>query len=511
MRDLAVRAMEPKGLAFTLAAVGWLVFGACSAAHANWLSSLVRESAEVAGGAAGRAGRAAEELVPLRTAATYLDRLNDAPKGALAAHATPEGHWQFVNRDGQTFTVGTPDEMKRVLPTLVPDLVPGDQTKMTLYLSEDSVFANKAALDEIPRDADLYVVTDGAAYPIARSGKGADAILTARLTPNLAMELVDQSLFDETAFLLGRPLNKSNVRTIAFEPGAGVSLSSSPKLDVDSKVPLVDQLDPNNLGNGLRPIRGQTALVTGRIDNGKLMVAPSTGSDIALSIDDLVAAAQHNDVNLIILQSDSSRQAGGRNWLWQKIKVGGLGEATEKASFGDFLDALAARRGGFLLTASRDGASRVHIAAVPDLSSAGLSSDASHVVEELVSHVTGEVITNAVNIDARDRDTETERDARLIPWLPAGVQYSYLAGLIVGLVSWATVRKWWLKLLAMASRGAPQNARSFGRIVSELIFVLVFMPIAGLPAFAVQAIHHLIQTILAPFRWIRRRFLLRHV
>ena len=481
-------------------------------AHADWLSAVMRESAEVASGTAGRASRAAEELGPLTKAATYLDNLNGAPKGTLAAHATLEGHWQFVNRDGQTFTVGTPDEMKRVLPTLVPDMLPGDQTKLRLYLSEDSVFANRASLDQIPRDADLYVVVEKTAYPIARSGKGADVVLTAHLTPNLTMQLLDQSLFEETAFLLGRPLNKSNVRTIAFEPGVSTPLSAAPKIDADTKVPLVDQLDPNNLSCGLRPIRGQTALVTGRIDAGKLVVAPSVGGEISLPVDDLVAAARQNDVNLVVLQSDSSRQAGGRNWLWQKIKVGGLGEASEKATFGDFLDALAARRGGFLLNANRDGAERVHIAAVPDSSNAGLSGDASNVIEELVGHVTGEVITNTVSIDARDRDTETERDARLIPWLPASVQYPYLAGLVVGLVSWATVRNWWLRLLqALYIHGAAQKSRSPARIASELFFVLVFIPIAGFPAFVVQAIHQLVQTILAPFRWIRRRFLMRHV
>jgi hypothetical protein len=337
-------------------------------------------------------------------------------------------------------------------------------------------------------------------------------VLTAHLTPNLTMQLLDQSLFEETAFLLGRALNKSNVRTIAFEPGVSTPLSSAPKIDADTKVPLVDQLDPNNLSCGLRPIRGQTALVTGRIDAGKLVVAPSVGGEISLPVDDLVAAARQNDVNFVVLQSDSSRQAGGRNWLWQKIKVGGLGEASEKATFGDFLDALAARRGGFLLNANRDGAERVHIAAVPDSSNAGLSGDASNVIEELVGHVTGEVITNTVSIDARDRDTETERDARLIPWLPASVQYPYLAGLVVGLVSWATVRNWWLRLLqALYIHGAAQKSRSPARIASELFFVLVFIPIAGFPAFVVQAIHQLVQTILAPFRWIRRRFLMRHV
>jgi hypothetical protein len=38
----------------------------------------------------------------------------------------------------------------------------------------------------------------------------------------------------------------------------------------------------------------------------------------------------------------------------------------------------------------------VHISAVPDAASSGIADKAGNAVEDLVSHVTGEVITNAV-------------------------------------------------------------------------------------------------------------------
>ncbi len=106
-----------------------------------------------------------------RKAASYLDDLAAAPKGALAAHATPEGHWEFINRDGQKFTVGTTDEMSRVIPTLLPAAAASGDAKLTLYLSEDSVFASRAALDQIPLDADLFVVTDDGAFPLTRAAR----------------------------------------------------------------------------------------------------------------------------------------------------------------------------------------------------------------------------------------------------------------------------------------------------------------------------------------------------
>jgi hypothetical protein len=488
-----------------------VALGVASAARANWLTSIVREAGEVGGETA---GRAASHLGPVGKAAAFLKELGAAPKGALAAHATPEGHWQFVNRDGETFTVGTTDEMSHVLPTLAPDAVASGHGKLTLYVSEDSVFANRAALDQIPRDADLYVVTDDGAFPLMRTGKGPGLLLTARIKPHLAIDLVDQSLFEETAFLLARPLNKSNIRTIALEPGASRSLTSAPKLDAETKVPLVDQLDPANLDEGLRAIRGQTALLTGRVEEGgKLVVSPASGSEVSLAIDELVESALRKDVNLVVLQSDTNRQAGGRNWLWQKIEVGGLNEAAGATTFGDFLDALAERRGGFKLTADRNGTDRVHVSAIPDPASAGLTAEAGNAFEDLVSHVTGEVITKAVELDVRDESAEKERDARLIPGVPTYIQYPYLAGLIAGLAGWATARRWWMKIMpekaaAEAGRGA---AARLSRLPADLAFLLVFLPLAGMPAFLVHSVLQMVEMVVAPFRWIWRKFLISKV
>jgi hypothetical protein len=490
-----------------------VMLGLCGSGSANagWLSSLVRETVEDAGGAAGRAGRSIE-LAPVRSAVDYLDKLGNAPKGAFAAHATSEGHWQFVNRDGQTFTVGTPDEMVRVLPTLAPEVYASGTKKMTLYLSEDSVFANKQALAELPENADLKVVAGKSAFEIRRLGKAADLKLRAILAPHLEMELADQAPFEETAFLLSRPLNKANIRTIAFDASAAAALSSAPKIDPLTKVPLVDLLDPSKIDFGLRPLRGQTALVTGRVEGKNLIVAPAGGDEVSLPIDRLVAASEQSDVNLVILQSDSSRQAGGRNWLWQKITIGGLDAAAEESTFGDFLDALAARRGGFLLDASPDTMGRVRITAVPDSSTAALSTDASNVIEEIVSHVTGEVVTNAVNISARDHDTQTEHDIRIVPWLPAGIQFAYIGAIVFGIAGWATARKWWSSLLGLAGFAAPaEKGRAFGRVLSGAAFFFIFLPLVGLPAFTVQAVVQLVRTVMAPFWWIRRRFLLRHI
>ena len=60
------------------------------------------------------------------------------------------------------------------------------------------------------------------------------------------------------------------------------------------------------------------------------------------------------------------RQPGGRNWLWQRIAVGGLDDALKRATLGDFLDALGKARGGVPRQRhARSLPGRVSIRAVP--------------------------------------------------------------------------------------------------------------------------------------------------
>lgn len=477
-------------------------------AEANWLTHIVKEAGEAGGKAATHAH---PNLGPVGRAVSHLDRLGAAPKGTLAAHATPEGHWQFANREGQTFTAGTADEFNRILPTLAPDAPPG--TKLSLYLSEDSVFANRAHLDKLPGDAELHVVTEHGAFALTRKVTDAGEALIARLKPNMTIELKDAGSFDEAVAYLARPLNGANIRTLAFEPGGAKYVSSTPKVEAGTKNALVDQLDPAHIASGFGSIRGQTVVVVGRVDEGKLVTPTSSGGAVTLDLSQLRAAARDNDVNLIVLKSDAGRQPGGRNWLWQRIEVGGMKEAKEKASVGDFLDALAARRGGFTLNAEHTGQGRVQMAALPDPAAGGVVKEASDLWSEVVSHVTGEVVTTAIDIDSRDRSRQKELDERIIPGIPTYIQMPYLLSIFLGILGWGTLRGWWSRLWRPRARASTEGRPAYmlKRLPGEALFWLGFAPLAGGPAFIVQALVGFWNMLLAPFRWFRRKFLVREV
>ena len=483
---------------------------AATPAAANVLTSILREAGEAGGSVASHAAR---ELGALGKAAEHLKGLSGAPKGALAAHATPEGHWQFINRDGQTFTAGTPDELKRALPTLAPDIIGKGDGKLSLYVSEDSVFGNRAALDQLPPDTALHVVTDSGSYPVTRTGTGKSLTLQAQIKPNLIINLADRDMFTETLSYLGRSLNKANIRTVAFEPGAAKRLTSAPKFDAATKTPLVDQLDPSDLGNAFGAVRGQTVLVTGRVESGKIFFSPSRGPEISHDLEELTRAASASDVNLVVLQSDASRQAGGRNWLWQTIEVGGLSDAAKAPTFGDFLDVLGSKRGGFEMSAAREGPGRVQIAAVPGEGASGVAIDASSLLEKTLEHVTGEIITTAAQMNVRDASAQQEIDGQLIPGVPTYIQIPYLVSLVAGVLSWANVRGWWRRLWPVPSvaTDAGRGKTLLRNVPRELVFWLAFMPIAGVPSMMWQFAVNTWATITSPFRWFSRRFLRREV
>lgn len=479
---------------FALAAI-FIALCLAPPASANWLTHILKEAGE-AGGKAGR--HADSNLGAAGKAAKHLGDLTDAPKGALAAHATPEGHWTFVNREGETFTAGTAEELKRVATALAPDA--GD-TKLTLYLSEDSVFANRQHLDKLPKDADLHLVTDHGAYPVTRAVTGGQA-LALKLKPNLSVDLADRGLFDETLSYLSRPLNKSGIRTIALEPGGSKVLSAAPRFDPATKAALVDKIDPVDLNRAFGGIRGQTAVVVGRIDNGKLFFKPQSGPEMSRDLEEVLSAARQNDVNLVLLHAETPRQPGGKNWLWQQIEVGGFDDAIGKQTFGDFLDALAGRRAPMSIAATREGQGRVVISAVAE--EGGVISSIKPAMEDVIGHITGEVITSAAEIHVRDDSSQKEIDGQLIPGIPTYIQIPYLIGIVTGILGWATSRAWWSRIWAPRPRAEGQGriAHCVRSVPNLLAYLLLFLPVAGMPAFAWHAMKQFWASVTAPFRWI---------
>jgi hypothetical protein len=477
-----------------------------SPAHAGWLAKIMG-AAEHAAPRTAKLGASAMD-----DAALHLRSLPAHADGAatLAAQATQEGHWRFVNRAGETFTAGTPDELKRVAKVLLPEAKA--DVKLTLYLAEDTIFLYRGAIRDLPKGSELHVVIGSESYRLLRRGGDAGERLFAEVRPNLVVELADRLLFQEAVWQLSRPLDRSSVRVVALEPGGPPRLASTPRIDPATKKALIDVIDPASLPAALASVRGQTVLVTGRVDGRLLYVQPSSGPERSLLLPDLFTAAEQADVNLIVLRAASTpRQPGGRNWLWQKVQVRGLEQAMQHARFADFLNALAGPDSRLLVSATASGRrTALEIRPATDLSAGSSPRPAGDILSGLVSDLTGRVITTAVDASLRSSGRQQELDRRLIPGIPSDIQIAYSLLLLLGLVGLPVSRAWWQRLWPpeVATEYAGPAGYWAARIVRDGVFLGLFLPLTAPVAAPLSLWRQLVGAVMAPlrlWRWLTAR------
>lgn len=493
-----------------------LALVAVSPVSAGWLTRLAKEAGE-AGSDAGKLGAAKTGLAGLDSGVLVLRSIPDSPDAVrLAAHATPEGHWSFANRNGDVFTAADPEEMGRLVQSLAPDAASsGKAGSLALYLDETTVFKHRDRIDALPDNARLYVTVDGKPYRLVRRGDGATARFSVRMRRNVEVPMGNRALFDEAVWQLSRRLNKADIRVVALDEKGADALRGVPVFDKGTQQARVDRLKPDQLMQSFRDVRGQTVLLKGRVDGDQFVVTPSGGSQRQIPIADLTSSAARHDVNVVLLQGQGVQQPGGRNWFWQTVEVDGLKDAVKRATYADFLNALGEKRGMFSVRAQAQGEGRVLVQATPvtDASSVpygDVVGDIGDWVGHVTSQVTGNVITNAVTASVNSKERQTELDWRLVPHVPSIYQLIYLAGIVCGLLSWAITRSWWRYVWKREARA--EYASTFGyfaaRIVKALFYTFVFLPLVGIPAFAVQCLLVIWGWVTLPYRmvaWIVRK------
>jgi hypothetical protein len=442
-----------------------------AAAEAGWLGRLFAFGEPAA-------SRSARGTATLQSIAA---RLKTAPPGraALAAEATREGHWRFVNASGEIFTAGTPEELARVQSILLPDARP--DASLTLYVDQDTIFRNRHALADLPKGSELRVVVGVESYPIARRSEGRAERLFAQVRPNLIVEIDERVVFEEAVWQLERPLAAEGVRVLALEPGGPPMLASAPRIDPASKRALIDAIDPTRLSAALGTVRGQTVLVTGRIEGRLLSVQPASGTETSINLADLVDAAEEADVNLIVLLAQKPpRQPGGRNWLWQRVRVEGLDSALEHARLADFFNALGAANRPLLVTAAAL-PRRTSLTMAPLGGGPASAIDVGGIFSELLSQITGRVAVAGVAANLRSAEREQELALRLIPRVPADLQVGYLVLVVLGLCGLSVARAWWNGLWPPETKA--EYAGLFGYVaavtVRGLVFLLLFLPLSA--------------------------------
>lgn len=488
---------------FLIAAWAWMAVlvlptAAGAASFTDWVSRLTASAEQ-------KMARAPKPFLgSFDNAVEHVKALPASSGAAVAAEATQEGHWRFVNRAGETFTAGTPDEMKRAASVLFPEAKA--DAKLTLYVTEDTIFLYRAALKELPKDVELNVVVGRESYRILRRDN-ADRFY-AEVRPSLVVEMTDRKQFEEAVWQLARPLTRAGVRVVALETGGPPWIPASPRIDATTKRALIDTIDPASFAAALGSVRGQTVLITGRVERELLMVKPSSGAERSLLVRDLFQAAEDADVNLVLLQSASPRQPGGRNWLWQKVHVRGLDEGLDRASVADALNAVAGTGRRLAVTATPAGGRRtvLDIAPAPDLPSPPSTTPISDAFAGIVADVTGKVVTVSMRASLRSAERQQELDQRLLPGIPSGYQLGYALLVLLGLIGVPVSRAWWRAIWP------PENAQEYAkrsgfwaaRIIRSLTFLLLFLPLTAPVSAPYSLFKQIYDAVMAPVRLWRR-------
>ena len=465
--------------------------GGASANWAEWFASAIcwRTAAKSSGG--GFEGSAEDLAKELDEAGQLAAKLNARPPAlTLAGAVTGEGHWTFMNSAGIRFTAANKQELERVYRSLAPEIV-GRPAPVIIFVTASSVFRHAEHLALLPRDAQLKMAMATGAFALRRFGEDAASPWFAEVRPNVFVRAGEAAVFDETVAQLAREVGPDGLRVLGLEPGGPVSLR--PHAAQRQGATGAEAIDPVHLAAALGTLRGQTAVITGRLKGGRvdggdeLIYRTSTGPEKTLDLGPVRAAAAAADVNLLMVNATAPRQPGARNWLWLSVEVDGLADALRQRTLGDFLVALSgAGRPVFVTGRQGAGGERFLLRVIP--TRAGMMEAEpglfAEVVSELVAEVAGSVVPHAVDADLVSMARQRELDRRLLWWVPSAWQYGFALALLAGLLGLPVALGWWRMIWPEEVRADYADEFGFyaARLVRLALFVLLFLPVVGLPA-----------------------------
>jgi hypothetical protein len=367
--------------------------------------------------------------------------------------------------------------------------VPATHRRVELYVQDEQLFSHRAKLTALPDNLALRVVhRRKKTYPLNKT----DSTLQVEARPHVLIETTTLRDLDEILFRLERDLNRASLRLLKIVPGTSDNLPSLPDRVV-ARAPEPQAVDPGRFGESLRALRGQTAVLTGRIENGQLLTQTRPGGNTTrLPLAEIRAAARDADVNLIVLDAVTPLQPGSRGVLGKR-RSKTLDAAFQTRTGGDFIAALARHDAPISLRATNNGSRHVAIRTVkrsPDVEiNARNASD-----RELLLH--------GIQFLTRTREFEEEHDSRVVWWLPSYVPVILFFNLMAGVLAWAVAyRQWWERIWpAPVSRSWLQrNAVTSARLFA---FFVLFLPLFGSLALVWMVLRTALTILMIPINFV---------
>ena len=124
---------------------------------------------------------------------------------------------------------------------------------------------------------------------------------------------------------------------------------------------------------------------------------------------------------------------------------------------------------------------------------------------EVADELRGNISIHAVQAFVRDKPSEEERDARIVPGIPSWIQITAIMNFCIGLVAFYVAWPWWQKIWPPEGREDYSSAIGYqlARSVRVLVYLFVFLPIFGGLAFLWAMVLATWDALTAPARWLR--------
>lgn len=409
----------------------------------------------------------------------------------IAAELTDIGHWRMVNREGEAFTAAGDAEVARGLQTLAPDVQAG-RARLHVHVTADTALRRGAPLAAMPTNAEVSLVMGGRRFGVVRSTGQPTRVAIGR---EFLVEAGAREVLAEIVRQIERPVDRALVRILALEPGGSTVILRSPSVEPGERRARPDVVDPGHVGRAIGRVSGQVVLVSGRLDEKRLVFKPRSGSEGAMAIAQLAQDAARADVNLVILDTSSPRQPGTRNWLWQRMALWNFDKALGGASLGGFLHVLAGEPEKLVVSGAAMAGGRIDMELRP-LSSSGpapvanLTQVVAGTWADIVSETAGSIATRGLRASLLTVERQREIDRRIVPGIPSMIQAGYLALLGLGLLVLPVVNQWWRRLWARESevQYAGRAGFAMARLARGIVFATFFLPLVALPALLVRLV-----------------------
>ena len=124
----------------------------------------------------------------------------------------------------------------------------------------------------LPTDVRLRLIHRGNShFPVVNSSSGGPPQWVVQVRDNVELEFANPQLLDEMIFRLDRALGRNSIRVLRLNPNHTENVASLGRR-TDGGLPVADDVNPARLDAQLRPIRGQTAIISGRVE-GDVLIA----------------------------------------------------------------------------------------------------------------------------------------------------------------------------------------------------------------------------------------------